>query len=286
MEWYTECWSRPWDICWLSNLYLKLSGVTYCVMLSLKSTQQLLRALSARHLSLCMGNRSDYLLMLLWEVRAGDLLLLTLFSTSCSLCRRPRIISSEPKSIRSVFSTNTTDCRSIRWEKKCCSLRTNFTWLALGSFGQVCRSFQGFIAYWEDSLQIGSQGGIQRCSQCVSFHTKVREFCHLGINPKIYAKEPTVNTNPSNQSQSTVVPGDTAAPCPYVYRHSGVRTVWHNRVWHCVLQALHKQLNPCNSPALDITGHTKRINMYSHREITRHQSALSNNPFVWYLYVV
>ena len=57
---------------------------------------------------------------------------------------------------------------------------------------------------------------------CVSFHTKVREFCSLAINPKTFPKEPTVNTNPSNQSQSTVVPRDTVAPCPYVYRHSGV----------------------------------------------------------------
>ena len=59
----------------------------------------------------------------------------------------------------------------------------------------------------------------------VSFHTKVREFCSLGINPKIDPKESTVNTNPNNQSQSTVVPRDTVAPCLYVYRHSGVRTV-------------------------------------------------------------
>ena len=59
----------------------------------------------------------------------------------------------------------------------------------------------------------------------VSFHTKVREFCSLGINPKICPKETTVNTNPNNQSQSTVVPRDTVAPCLYVYRHSGVHTV-------------------------------------------------------------
>ena len=59
----------------------------------------------------------------------------------------------------------------------------------------------------------------------VSFHTKVREFCSLEINPKVCLKELTVNTNPNNQSQSTVVPRDTVAPCPYVYRHSGVRTV-------------------------------------------------------------
>ena len=59
----------------------------------------------------------------------------------------------------------------------------------------------------------------------ISFHTKVREFCSLGINLKIYPKESTVNTNPNNQSQCTVVPRDTIAPCPYVYRHSGMRTV-------------------------------------------------------------
>ena len=104
-------------------------------MLSLQSTQQLLIALGAHHLSLCMGNRSDYLLMLLWEVRVGDLLLLTLYSTSSSLSKRPRIISSETKSIRSTTSTSTTDCRSIRWEKKCCSLQRYFTWLELGSLG-------------------------------------------------------------------------------------------------------------------------------------------------------
>ena len=39
----TERWSRPLDVCWLSNLYLKQSGVSYYVMLSLPSTQQLLR---------------------------------------------------------------------------------------------------------------------------------------------------------------------------------------------------------------------------------------------------
>ena len=59
----------------------------------------------------------------------------------------------------------------------------------------------------------------------VSFHTKVREFCSLGINSKIDPKESTVNTNPNNQSQSIVVLRYTVAPCPYIYRHSGVRTV-------------------------------------------------------------
>ena len=87
-------WSRPLGVCWLSNLYLRQSGVSCCVMLSLLSTQQLLRALGAHHLSLCMGNRLGYLLMLLWEIRVGCLLLLTLYSTSRSLSRMPRIILS------------------------------------------------------------------------------------------------------------------------------------------------------------------------------------------------
>ena len=56
-------WNKPLDVCWLSNLYLKQSGVGYYVMLSLPSTQQLLRALGAHYLSLCMGNRLGYLLM-------------------------------------------------------------------------------------------------------------------------------------------------------------------------------------------------------------------------------
>ena len=131
----TDYWSRPLDICWLSNLYLKQSGVSYSVILSLPSTQELLRALGAHHLSLCMGNRLGYLLMLLWGTRVGCILLLTLYSTSSSLSRRPRIISSEPKSTRSATSTSTTVCRNIRWEKKCYSLRRHFTWQVLGSLG-------------------------------------------------------------------------------------------------------------------------------------------------------
>ena len=103
-------------------------------MLSLQSTQQLLRALGTHYLSLCMGNRSDYLLMQLLGIRVGGLLLLTLYSTFSSLSRMPRIISREPKSTRSATSTSTTDFRSIRWEKKCCSLRRYFTWLGLRSF--------------------------------------------------------------------------------------------------------------------------------------------------------
>ena len=35
----TERWNRPLAFCWLSHLYLKLSGVTYSVMLSLQYTQ-------------------------------------------------------------------------------------------------------------------------------------------------------------------------------------------------------------------------------------------------------
>ena len=104
-------------------------------MLSLQSTQQLLRALGACHLSLSMGNRLGYLLMQLLGIRVGGLLLLTLHSTSSSLSRMPRIISREPRSTRSATSTSTTDFRSIRWEKKCCSLRRHFTWLGLGSLG-------------------------------------------------------------------------------------------------------------------------------------------------------
>ena len=82
-----------------------------------------------------MGKRSDYLLMLLWEARVGDLLLLTLYSISNSLSRKPRIISSEPKSTRSATLTSTTQYRTVRWEKKCCSLQRHFTWQVLGSFG-------------------------------------------------------------------------------------------------------------------------------------------------------
>ena len=131
----TEHWSRPWDVCWLSSLYLKQSGETCYVMLSLQSTQQLLRVLGVHHLSWFMGNRLDYLLMLLLGIRVGHLLLLTLYRTSSSLSRMPRIISSEPKSTRSATFISTTDCRNIGWENKCCSLRRHFTWHVLGSFG-------------------------------------------------------------------------------------------------------------------------------------------------------
>ena len=114
-------------------------------MLSLQSTQQFLRALGAHLLSLCMGNRLDYLLMQLLGIRLGDLLLLTLYSISSSFSRRPRIISSEPKNIRSATLRSTTACRSIRWEKKCCSLRRHFTWLGLGSIDLGLLDLSG---YW------------------------------------------------------------------------------------------------------------------------------------------
>ena len=141
----TERWNRPLDVCWLSNLYLKQSGVSYYVLLSLPSTQQLLRALGAYHLSLCMVNRLDYLLMLLWEIRVGCLLLLTLYSSSSSLSRMPNIISSEPRSTRSATLTSTTVCRNIKWEKKCCSLRRHFTWQVIRSLGLGLLDLSG---YW------------------------------------------------------------------------------------------------------------------------------------------
>ena len=104
-------------------------------MLSLQSTEQLLRASGARHLSLFMGNRLGYLLMQLLGIRVGGLLLLTSYNTFSSLSRMPRIISREPRSTRSATSTSSNDFKSIKWEKKCCSLRRNFTWLGLRSLG-------------------------------------------------------------------------------------------------------------------------------------------------------
>ena len=103
-------------------------------MLSLQSTQQLLRALGTHHLSLFMGNGLGYLLMQLLGIRVRGLLLLTSSSTFSSLSRMPRIISREPISTRSATSASTTDFRSIRWEQKCCSLLRYFTWLGLRSF--------------------------------------------------------------------------------------------------------------------------------------------------------
>ena len=135
-------------------------------MLSLQSTQQLLRALGTHYLSLYMGNRSDYLLMLLWEVRVGDQLLLALYITSSSLSRRPKIISSGPKSIRSATLTSNTICRSIRWEK-CCSLQRHFTWLALGSFGLGLLNLLGCWSVLGRQLTGWISGEDQRCSQCL-----------------------------------------------------------------------------------------------------------------------
>ena len=82
-----------------------------------------------------MGNRLGYLLMQLLGIIVGGLLLLTSYSIFSSLSKRPKIISSKPRSIISATSTSTTDFRSIRWEKKCCSLRIHFIWLGLGSLG-------------------------------------------------------------------------------------------------------------------------------------------------------
>ena len=39
----TEHWSKLLDVCWLSSLYPKQSGVTCCVMLNLSLTQLLQR---------------------------------------------------------------------------------------------------------------------------------------------------------------------------------------------------------------------------------------------------
>ena len=80
-----------------------------------------------------MGNRSGYLLIQLLGIRVGGLLLLTLYSTFSSFSRMPRIISREPRSIRSAILTSTMAYRSIRWEKKCCSLRRHCTWMGLES---------------------------------------------------------------------------------------------------------------------------------------------------------
>ena len=116
-------------------------------MLSLQSTQQLLRALGAHHLSLFMGNRLGYLLMQLLGITVGGLLLLTSYRIFSSLSRMPRIISREPISTISATSTSTTDFRSIRWEKKCCSLRRHFTCLGLGSLGLGLLDLSG---YWSE----------------------------------------------------------------------------------------------------------------------------------------
>ena len=92
-----------------------------------------------------MGNRLGYLFMLVWVTRVGILLLLISFSTSSSLARMLKIISSEPKSVRSATLTSTADCRNIRWEKKCYSLQRQFIWLALGSLGL---GLWALLGYW------------------------------------------------------------------------------------------------------------------------------------------
>ena len=70
-------------------------------------------------MSLFMGNRLDYLLMKLLDIRVGGLLLLTSFSTFSSLSKRLKTISRELRSTRSATLTRNTDFRSIRWENKC-----------------------------------------------------------------------------------------------------------------------------------------------------------------------
>ena len=122
---------------------MKLSGVTCYVILSLQSTQQLLRALDAHLLSLFMGYRLGYLLMQLLVIRVGGLLQLTSYSTFSSLSMKPRIISREPRSTRSATLTSTTAFRSIRWENKCCSLQRPFTCLGLKSFELVFLDLSG-----------------------------------------------------------------------------------------------------------------------------------------------
>ena len=94
-----------------------------------------------------------------------------------------------------------------------------------------CNCYPGASTYLVSCCFLAQQSGlallrtVHSFALFISFHTKVREFCSLGINPKICPKELTVNTNPNSQFQITVVPRDTVAPCPYVYRHSGVHTV-------------------------------------------------------------
>ena len=78
----TECWTKLLDVSWLNSPCLNQNGVTYCVMLSLPSTQWWKRALVARHLSWCMGNWLDCLLISLWELRLRCLMRLTSLSTS------------------------------------------------------------------------------------------------------------------------------------------------------------------------------------------------------------
>ena len=53
----TERWNRLLDIYWLSNPCLKQSGVTYYAMLSLLSTQQLLRNIGCSPFELVYGEQ-------------------------------------------------------------------------------------------------------------------------------------------------------------------------------------------------------------------------------------
>ena len=193
----TECWSRPWDVCKLSNLYLKLSGVTCYVMLSLQLTQQLLRALGAHYLSLFMVNRLGYLLMQLLGIRVGGLLLLTLYSTFSSFSRMPRIISREPRSTRSAILISITDFRSIRWEKKFCPLRRHFTWLGLRSLGlgfmdlSGCWSEMGRLA--TDWISRGDSKMFTMSSTSPSFVSTPLE-AHLQTHPS-QSKSKVKNTS-------------------------------------------------------------------------------------------
>ena len=117
-------------------------------MLSLQSTQQLLRALGAHLLSLFMGNRLVYLLMQLLGIRVGGLLLLTSYSIHLAACPGSQGSSQEsPGVLEALLQQATTDFRSIRWEKKCCSLRRPFTWLGLGSFRLGLLDLSG---YWSE----------------------------------------------------------------------------------------------------------------------------------------
>ena len=53
----TEHWSRPLGVCWLSNLYLKQSGVSCYVMLSLPSTQTVAESIGHSPFELLYGEQ-------------------------------------------------------------------------------------------------------------------------------------------------------------------------------------------------------------------------------------
>ena len=53
----TERWSRPLDVCWLSSLYLRQSGVSYCVMLNLLLIQLLLESVGHSPFELVYGEQ-------------------------------------------------------------------------------------------------------------------------------------------------------------------------------------------------------------------------------------